>query len=104
MKLKQLPYGQRKVDDVAHYNIVSIARIGKEWFALNRKSEDPMNLRNRELRAAWAKPQGIATKDVENYVRKIRRQRATEHAQRELEDAKLTLSAHGYTVTKGSKR
>lgn len=101
MKLKQLPYGQRKVDEVAHWNVVSIARIGDEWFALNRRSEDPISLINRELRATWAKPQGIPAKDVENYVRKVHRQRASEYAQSELEDAKRTLSAHGYTVTKG---
>lgn len=69
---------------------IAVAEDG-EVFALNNRSEDPYYLKNRVLRASWARAVGVPAKDVEAYVRRKREQEKRESLEDEVKRAALLL-------------
>jgi hypothetical protein len=68
------------------------------WIALNYRSQSPLRLRHRDQRSEWARVQGLKVKDVENFVRRKRREKARESLAEELTQARALLLENGYNV------
>lgn len=84
---------------VVSNNIVQLARAEDgTWYALNYRSQSPLNLRNRACRSVWALAQGLRVKDVENWTRRERARLQRENAKYQLDEAKHLLEENGYTV------
>ena len=100
MELERLPHGNKiKVVEIYQDNVVCLAKLPNgKWVALNYRSECPSNLPNRGTRASWAFAQGLKVKDVENYVRRLRRERAAAERLDDNEQAIALLKSQGYNV------
>lgn len=98
MELKELPHGRHKVEEIVNFHSLGWVKMDGEWYALNRLSASPIRMRNREQRGAFARTIGVPAKEVEAYVRRVKRQRAKDALTEGLRNARALLQANGYNV------
>lgn len=98
MELDMLNPGRYKAEEVVVAGNMAWAKVDGKWCAMTYRSSDPMRMRNREERSSFARAIGVPVKDVENYVRRKRREEAKESLTQELREARLLLQQNGYNV------
>lgn len=98
MELEYLPNGYHKAEEVVIQGQLMFARVGGKWYGLNHRSCDPYHMRNREQRDTFARVVGVTCREVERYVRRVKRERAREELKESLADARVLLQQNGYNV------
>jgi hypothetical protein len=99
LKLVTGTFDALKVVSAFSGRLVIAQMANGEWAALNRRSCDPADLRNREERAHWARAQGIKPGEIENYVRRIKAAEKAGYLRDDIQRARELLHSHGYATT-----
>jgi hypothetical protein len=93
-------HGKAKAQEVVSNGRIMLVKVKGEWYAMNHRSQSPMNLANQTERSTWAHLVGFKVKDVEAYVRREKRRVRHEAMVEELEHARGLLEGAGFTVEK----